>query len=322
MPHTASRVSARKKDLLAWPPFVFLLVALCALLWGSAFPCLKIGFAMLGIEHSTGGKLFFAAYRFFLAGLLIFAALAAGGKSLRLPSVDAFCSLVLLGVLQTFLLYFFFYIGLSNTTGVKAAIINGSGSFFLALFSHLWFPDDLLTRRKNLGLVLGFLGVVLVNFRRNQFDLEFRLTGEGFVILSALSSALGLMIVKRRSVNIHPPLMSAYQLCIGAVVLYGAAWLFDPPGVVSFSAASLLLLAYLSFLSAAAFSLWYVLIKHNPLSSIAVYRFLIPISGTLLSSLMLKGESLNWLLLASLLLVAVGMILTAGSPKARKCNCP
>lgn len=309
-----------RQALLTWPPVVFLLVCVCALLWGSAFPCLKIGFALLHIEQSTGGKLYFASYRFFLAGLLIFAWLALSGQRLTPPSRTDFFALGLLGFLQTTLLYFFFYIGLSHTTGVKASILNASGSFFLAVFSHRWIAGDRLSRHKVQGLALGFLGVVLVNLQRGRFNLDFRLDGEGFILLSALSSAIGVMIVKKRSITIHPPLLSAYQLSIGAVVLFVVALFLDPPGILRFSGQSLLLLCYLSFLSATAFSLWYILIKYNPLTSIAVYRFLLPVSGVLLSTLFLDAESLNWISLFSLALVAGGMILTAGyrGPKARR----
>lgn len=300
-----------KQKLLTWPPVVLFLALCCALLWGSAFPMVKIGFKMLQIEHSTGGKLSFAAYRFLLAGLIIFGALVVSGTSVRLPTGKDYALLLLLGLLQTTLQYTFFYIGLSNTTGMKASIINGAGSFFLALSSHWWIKDDVLTTRKNMGLILGFLGIVLVNFKQNQFDFEFRLTGEGFILFTALASTAGMLLVKKNALRIHPPVLSAYQLTFGSLVLLIISWILEPPGILRFTPATLLLLLYLSFVSAAAFSLWYVLIKYNQLTSIAVYRFLIPVSGTFLSAAILAGEHLTWVALLSLGLVSLGMILTS-----------
>jgi drug/metabolite transporter (DMT)-like permease len=300
-----------KEKLLTWPPVVIFLAFVCALLWGSAFPLLKIGFKMLQIEQSTGGKLYFAGYRFLLAGLMIFGVLLASRSPVRLPAGKDYALLLLLGLLQTTLQYTFFYIGLINTTAMKASIINGSGSFFLALFSHLWMKDDLITSRKSLGLVLGFLGIILVNLKHNQFDFDFMLTGEGFILFATLSSTFGMLLVKKNALRIHPPLLSAYQLTLGASFLLIIARTLDPPGVLHFTTASFLLLLYLSFLSAAAFSLWYVLIKYNQLSSIAVYRFLIPVSGTFLAAAILKEEHLTWVALLSLALVSLGMILTS-----------
>ena len=44
---------------------------LCCALWGSAFPCVKIGYELLAIAD-TGSQILFAGYRFFLAGVLTF----------------------------------------------------------------------------------------------------------------------------------------------------------------------------------------------------------------------------------------------------------
>lgn len=300
-----------KEKLLTWPPAVISLVLVCALLWGSAFPIVKIGFRLLEIEGNTGGKLYFAASRFLLAGLIIFCGMRVSGRSIRLPGARDYAVLLLIGLLQTTLQYTFFYIGLSNTTGMKASIINGSGSFFIALSSHWWIKDDTLTKRKSIGLIVGFLGIILVNFNQNGFNLEFRLTGEGFILFTTLCSTAGLLLVKKSSVRIHPLLMAAYQLTLGATVLFVIAMAVEPPDIIRFSPASLILLIYLSLVSASAFSLWYALVKYNRLTRMAVYRFLIPVCGTFLSAALLKGESLGWLTLVSLALVSAGMVLTS-----------
>ena len=300
-----------RDNLFTWPPAVFFWALVCALLWGSAFPMVKTGFVMLDIQRSTGGKLYFAAYRFFLAGLMIFAGVAVSGRSVVLPHGRDYGAMVLTGLLQTTLQYIFFYIGLSNTTGVKASIIIGSGSFFLALFSHLWFKEDPISVRKSAGLIMGFLGIVLVNLQGNSLDFHMTLTGEGFILLTALSSTLAIVVVKKTAVRVYPPLMSAYQLVTGAVGLFLFALLFEHPAVLVFSGPSLLLLFYLSFLSATAFSLWYLLIQYNRLSSMAVYRFLIPVCAALLSVALIDGERLHWPALGALVLVCLGMIITA-----------
>lgn len=299
-----------REHLFTWPPAVFFWALVCALLWGSAFPMVKTGFAMLDIQHSTGGKLYFAAYRFFLAGLMIFAGVMVSGKSIVLSHKRDYGAMVLTGMLQTTLQYTFFYIGLSNTTGVKASIIIGSGSFFLALFSHLWFKDDPITLRKSIGLILGFAGIVLVNLQGGGLNFHMTLTGEGFILLTALSSTLALVVVKKTAVRVYPPLMCAYQLSTGAVALFLLALFFESPAVLVFSMRSLVLLLYLSFLSAAAFSLWYLLIKANRLSSMAVYRFLIPVCAVLLSVALIESEHLRWPAMAALVLVCLGMLLT------------
>lgn len=311
MPDGETDMIINRENLFTWPPIVFFWALICALLWGSAFPMVKAGFVMLDIQHSTGGKLYFAAYRFLLAGMMIFAGVLVSGKTIGLSHRRDYGAMALTGLLQTTLQYTFFYIGLSNTTGVKASIIIGSGSFFLALFSHLWFKDDPITVRKSTGLIFGFMGIVLVNLQGEGLDFHMTLTGEGFILLTALSSTLALVVVKKTAVRVYPPLMCAYQLVTGAVALFLFALFFESPAVLTFSGPSLLLLLYLSFLSAAAFSLWYLLIQANRLSSMAVYRFLIPVCAVLLSVALIDTERLHWPALVALILVCLGMVLTA-----------
>lgn len=302
----------RNRDaLFTWPPAVFFWALLCALLWGSAFPMVKTGIAMLSIQDSTAGKLYFAAYRFLLAGLMIFGGVWVSGRPVRLPRRGDYAVMAVTGIFQTTLQYTFFYIGLSNTTGVKASIIISAGSFFLALCSHLLFKDDPITPRKSLGLTFGFLGILLVNLQGSRLDFHLTLTGEGFILLAALSSTLALVVVKKVSVRVYPPLMSAYQLVIGALLLFLLGLFFEPPSMMSFSGPSLGLLLYLSFLSAAAFSLWYLLIRYNRLSSIAAYRFLIPVCAVLLSVALLESEHIAWPALVALVLVCMGIVLTS-----------
>jgi drug/metabolite transporter (DMT)-like permease len=300
-----------RDNLFTWPPAVFFWALICALLWGSAFPLVKTGIAMLSIQDSTGGKLYFAAYRFFLAGLMIFVGVRLSGRPIRLPRPGDYGAMAVTGLFQTTLQYTFFYIGLSNTTGVKASIIISAGSFFLALCSHLLFKDDPITSRKSIGLIFGFLGILLVNLQGHGLDFQVTLTGEGFILLAAISSTLALVVVKKVSVRVYPPLMSAYQLVIGALVLFLLGLFLEPPSMITFNGPSLVLLLYLSFLSAAAFSIWYLLIRHNRLSSIAAYRFLIPVCAVLLSVALLESEHLDWPALVALVLVCLGIVLTS-----------
>ena len=62
--------SSPTPDLRRLPLRFYLQVAICALLWGSAFPVIKNSFAALQID-TYGEQLVFAGSRFFIAGLLV-----------------------------------------------------------------------------------------------------------------------------------------------------------------------------------------------------------------------------------------------------------
>ena len=83
---------------------------LCCLLWGSAFPCIKIGYRLFEVDAAdTASQILFAGCRFTLAGIL-----AAGigsvmeGRFLR-PERKAAKEIIWLSLLQTIIQYFFFY---------------------------------------------------------------------------------------------------------------------------------------------------------------------------------------------------------------------
>ena len=146
------------------PRAVFLLASLCCLLWGSAYPAIKTGYALLGIARDdVAAQLVFAGYRFMGAGalLLVFAVLSS--KALGGFSRKQVFQLGALGVSQTTLQYVFFYVGLAHTTGVKASILNAAGAFFSVALAHFAYRNDRLSWRKTAGCVLGLAGVVVMN---------------------------------------------------------------------------------------------------------------------------------------------------------------
>ena len=80
---------------------------------------------------------------------------------------------------QTVGQYFFFYIGVAHTSGVKGGIITGLGNFIAILLACLIFRNERMTGRKMLGCILGFAGVVVINLMGNSLDMGFTLIGRG-----------------------------------------------------------------------------------------------------------------------------------------------
>ncbi len=288
------------------PRVVFLVAGICCLLWGSAYPAIKTGYALLGIApDDVAAQLVFAGYRFIGAGALILAFAAITGKSMGAFTGRQMLQLGGLGIVQTSLQYVFFYIGLAHTTGVKASILNAAGAFFGVMLAHFLYRNDRLSWRKAAGCLLGFAGVVVVNLG-GAVGLEFQFLGEGFVILAALVLSSASMYGKHLSQHIDSVLMTGYQLAIGGAVLWLLGWGFGGQ-LKAFDVQTALLLGYLAGLSAVAFALWSVLLKYNKVSRVTVFNFLIPLFGAALSALFL-GESLwAWKNLLALALVSAGI---------------
>ena len=291
---------------------VFGLTMVCCLLWGSAFPCVKIGYQLFGIGTTdTFSQITFGGIRFFLAGIftLLLGSLMAG--KWLVPTKKSIPMIGKLGLLQTTIQYVFFNIGLARTTGVKASIIEASNVFVAILIASLIFRQEKLTFRKLIGCVLGFAGVVIFNVTGSELDFSFNLLGEGFIFCSTVAYALSSALTKKYSKTENPVMLCAYQFLFGGAVMT-IIGILGGGNVQIGSWKSVILLLYLAFLSAAAFSIWGVLLKYNPVSKVSIYGFMNPVFGVILSALLLteQNEGLGiWRACTALFFVTVGIII-------------
>lgn len=306
----------RKEEILSKPAFACIGAMICCLLWGSAFPLVKTGFGWLNISSADfAAEILYAGMRFTLAGIFTIIIASVMKKKLVYPKKKAVPKVLLLSLFQTVLQYFFFYIGLANTTGVKASVIEGANVFIALIVSCLIFRLEKLTAAKIVGCIIGFMGVVLINLSP-ELDMNLTLKGEGFILISTVAYAFSSVLMKRMSVNEEPMMLSGWQFLFGGIVMTCGGFLAGGR-INGFDGLSLLLLIYLAALSAIAYSLWSMLLKYNPVSKITVYGFMNPVFGVILSAIIL-GESQQALSLkyfAALVLVCIGIFIVNGFSK-------
>lgn len=297
-----------KRELLTNKISVVIIALFCSILWGSAFPVLKISYDKLNIlPEDIYSKILFAGMRFFIASTLIFIVVIFFLKISIKVDKKLILSLLVLGLLQTSLQYFFFYNGLAYTTGIKGAILASSGTFFVVILAHYIYHDDKMNFKKAVGLISGFLGIFLVNWGKGGLNLSFTFRGEGFLIIAGLVSAFGTIIAKKLSKEIHPFIVTAWQMLLGSIVLLVVGF-SGTEEMLKFSPLTSGLLIYASFLSATAFSLWYALLKYNRAGEITLYKFMIPVSGSFLSALLIPKENFTIYMFSALVLVASGIV--------------
>jgi drug/metabolite transporter (DMT)-like permease len=286
---------------------VFALATFCCLLWGSAYPAIKNGYALFHIAAGDiPSKLVFAGWRFLFAGLVLLVFASFTGKQVLALSRRAMGQVTLVGLTQTSLQYLFFYLGLAYTTGVKSSILNATGTFFSVLLAHFIYSNDRLNFNKLLGCGVGFAGVMVVNFSDGLGDFDFTLLGEGSVVMAAFVLSAASIYGKKVSQHVDSVVLTGWQLGIGGAALLVAGYAFGGRlGPVTWPSAALL--GYLVLLSSAAFSLWTVLLKYNRVSQITVFNFMIPVFGTLLSALFLNEQVLEWKNAVALGLVCWGI---------------
>lgn len=290
-------------------PVAGLLAVLCCLLWGSAFPSIKIGYALFGIASGdAGSQLVFAGVRFVLAGLGVVVAMSLVRGRPLVPARRDLGAVAALSLVQTTVQYSLFYLGLAHASGVSSSVIEASGTFLAILFACLLFRQERLTARKVAGCALGFGGVVLATVT-GAGGLGFAPLGEGLVLLSAASSALSSCLIRTLSRRHDPVMLSGWQFVAGGATLTVLGMALGGR-LGGGGPAGWALLAYLAFVSAAAYTLWSVLIAVNGVSRIAIFGFANPVFGVILSSWLL-GEAAQVSaarLVAALALIALGVV--------------
>ncbi|MDD6038704.1 MAG: DMT family transporter [bacterium] len=298
----------KQEQYMTKTPVVWMGALICCMLWGSAFPCVKIGYGLMNISaEDTATQILYAGCRFTLAGILTIVIGSVMQRRLLIPKKNQLGKITWLSLLQTVLQYLFFYVGLAHTSGVKASIIEGVNVFVAMLVAGYLFKQEQVTLRKMAGCCIGFLGVILVNLAGGTIEAGFHLTGEGFIFLSTFAYAFSSVYMKRYAKDNDPVLLSGYQFLLGGIIMVvcGAA---VGGRLTVFSRAAAGMLVYLSLVSAVAYSIWGILLKYNPVSRVAVFGFMNPVCGVMLSAVLLKeGNSLGINGIIALILVCVGI---------------
>lgn len=233
-------------------------------------------------------------------------------REILIPKRTSWGKVLILCMMQTVLQYLFFYIGLARTTGVKASIIEGVNVFCAILVASLLFHQETLNGRK----IIGFAGVVLVNLTGGGLDLGFTFLGEGFIFLSAVAYAFSSACMKIFSKDENPVALSGWQFLIGGLIMVFCG--FAAGGRLTvWTGKGAALLLYMAMISAVAYSLWGILLKYNPVSKVAVFGFMNPVCGVILSAVLLgETDSLSVMSVAALVLVCMGIYIVNRPEKA------
>lgn len=281
---------------------------LCTALWGTAFPLIKLGYARFGIAQSDiGSKLLFAGYRFTLAGIIVFLFGLIFYRKAALPDKSGILPIALLGIVQTGMQYLFAYIGVGYTTAANTSILTGTASLFSVVLAAIFFKNDKMTALKTAGCVVGLIGIVFVNIGDFSLDPMY-FFGDILVLFSALSGAFGNIITKKISAGRDSVTVTAWQLFFGGVILSAAGFILGG-GINPINLSGMIILLWLSAVSAISFLLWTALLRHHPVSKITIFTMLVPIFGTFWSWILLGESVFNIQSIISLALIVLGIAL-------------
>ena len=282
-------------------------------LWGSAYPCVKIGYELFGIAGTdVASRLVFAGTRFTIAGIMVVVGVSLAQRRALLPAKRDLGAIGILALFQTVLQYFFFYGGLSHAAGVTSSIIGAAAYFFAILFAALIFKTENLTPKAVIGCTIGFAGVVLVNLGGSgNAAFSFALNGEGFILLSSVAGAISTCFIAVLGRTHDSVLLSGWQFVTGGVVLLGCGLAMGGSLCPISPGPAFTLILYMGFISAMAYTLWSRLLAANPVSRVSIFGFMTPVFGAAMSAVLLgETDAVNPLFaLIALALVSAGIVI-------------
>ncbi|MFD2305058.1 DMT family transporter [Enterococcus termitis] len=294
-------------------------------IWGTPFKLIKIMNDEMGISRDALGDNYIGqvlatiSIRFFIAGImtLIFAMFIK--QNIFKVTKTQWKEVIIMGLLSTTAAYFFFNIGNVNISStINSTILAQSTIFFAAILAHFAYKNDKLTMPKVLALVIGFAGLIISQLTggttiNDMF--EFALTGEGFMLIYGLIAALATMLAKKIGSTLNSFVMTGWNLIIGSVFLFIIGlFMGGTLSYINWTPLGVILLVILAAASAIPFSLWYWCAQYANLGEITVYKFIMPISGSLLAVIL--GERFTWPLACGLVLVCLSIILINRPPKS------
>lgn len=275
------------------------------LVWGSTYLGMKIG--LEGFPPFLMG-----GFRFILAGGGLMLALRRRGEPA--PTRAQWGGAARVGCLL---------LGLGNggimlaeykgVTSGLAALGVATVPLWAALFSGLW--GEWPYRREWLGIGVGFIGIVCLNL---EGGLRASPIGAVALIVSAVGWSFGSVWSRRLPLPSGAMAPAAQMLCGGALLL-GVGLMTGEHLQGSPHARPLLAFIYLVFGAVAGYSAYAYLLAHVRPTLATSYAYVNPVVAVLLGSV-LAGERLGLMGLAALLLIVLGVGLTAfaKSPKAER----
>ncbi|MCI6827827.1 MAG: DMT family transporter [Prevotella sp.] len=281
-----------KVSIFQRPAWVAGLALTAAILWGWAYPLIKLGFGEFRITPDmTGSKMLFAGIRFCVSGLIILTVARSTHRRFSLSGRRDWWYVLLFSLLNTTFHYAFFYFGLSHSDGARAAILNSMGVFTVVILACVFFKSDRMTVRKAIGCVVGFLGILALNLGGKDSG-QFTWLGDGMIILNALCSAFASLMTRGLGRRVDVFVGTGYSLAIGGGLLILPALLMGGwlPNV---TVAGVLILLMLIGISTIGFTLYNKLLTCNPVGKVAIFNSLIPVIGAV-SSCICLAEPFYW----------------------------
>ncbi len=278
------------------------------------FLCIMFGSNAVAIKISLSGLGAFttAGLRFSMASIVIFLWAITTRQPLKIKSGQAH-QLIIISVVFTVQLSLF-YLGLSKTNASRGTLLVNLVPFFILFLAHYFIPGDHITKRKLLGILMGFSGVAFVFLEKKGVTADFQ-TGDLMILIATLVWACSAVYTKRIIDNYEPFHLVLYPMIVSVPLFFLGALFWDDTMVTHLNLKVLGSLFYQSFVTASfGYLAWTILFRKYGATSLYSFVFIMPIAGVFLGGLVL-GEPITFKILVALILIVSGILIVHLKPR-------
>jgi len=269
--------------------------------------CIVFGANAVAIKISLSGLGAFttAGLRFSIATLAILLWARTTRRSFIIKKGQAH-QLLIISILFTVQLGLL-YLGLSRTNASRGTLLINLQPFFVLFLAHHFIPGDQITKRKILGLFMGFTGMALLFLGKRGVTTDIQ-TGDFMILITASIWACNTVYTKKIINAFDPFQIVLYPMIFSIPFFFLAGLLWDGKMVDHVNLNVLSSLLYQSLVTASfCFVAWNNMLQKYGAVSLHSFIFFMPISGVLLGGLIL-GEPITFNILLALALIVSGIL--------------
>ncbi len=287
----------------------WLLFLALAGMWGSSYLFIKIG-----VETIT--PLTLVAARLFLGLVLLATAVAIAREPLPRER-RIYRHLVVMACVNIVIPFFLITWAEQTTSSALAAILNATIPLFTIVVAASFLPDEPITLNRAIGLIVGFVGVVVIMSRNLVVD-DGDIAGEIALIGSSISYAVGNVYNRRHVRGLRPMIPAVFQVGIAFVIVAVLAVAFERPVETEVTAEGLFAVVWLGVLGTGfAYLAYFRILADWGATRTSLVAYLLPIVGITLGVLVLQ-ETVDARVLAGTALVIGGVALVNSRRGSRR----
>ncbi|ALC88141.1 hypothetical protein AM499_08130 [Bacillus sp. FJAT-22090] len=278
------------------------------LVWGASWPIYK-----LALPYTP--PLLFSGMRATIGGVLLGVLLLKRidkinwRENWKLYCISALFNTTLFFGIQT--------VGLNYLPGGLFSILVYFQPVLLGLFAWIWL-GEFMTPVKIIGLLIGFLGILMVSLDGLTFHVS--IIGVVLGIVTAICWAFGVIYVKSIRDRVDAYWMVSLQCIIGGAVLLGTGTYFESWSEIQWNSTYIFGLSYGAIFGIPiSYIIYYKLINEGEASKVGSYTFLVPIIAVFIGAVFLD-EPITYLLIIGLIMVGASIFIVNFRSKKKLIN--